>query len=100
MTIFACTWVVIHPNIPAVSDTAIVLAFRRAGLMACGFIAPEIIILWAMRQWHSARKIGQRHEGVWLVVDVALLSLNLFIFSARMDHNPWVLPADGRLYAI
>jgi hypothetical protein len=64
MTIFACTWVAVHPNIPSVSATQTDLALRRAGLMVCGLIAPEIIILWAMKQWHSARKIGQRHQGV------------------------------------
>lgn len=65
-TIFACTWIAVHPNIPAVDDTLVVVAFRRAGLMLCGLVAPEIIILWAMRQWYSARKIGRAHRGVFL----------------------------------
>lgn len=67
MTIIACTWVAIHPNIPALSDTRVEVALRRAGLMLCGLIAPEIIILWAMRQWYGAREIGQRHKGMCLL---------------------------------
>lgn len=71
MTIFACTWVAVHPNIPAISDTDVVIALRRTGLMVCGFIAPEIIILWAMKQWYGARKIGQHYKSMWLFVEVS-----------------------------
>jgi hypothetical protein len=66
MTIFACTWIAVHPNIPASADTRVMVALRRAGLMLFGLIAPEIIILWAMRQWYSARQIGQLHKGLFL----------------------------------
>lgn len=100
MTIFACTWVAVHPNIPAISDTDIVIALRRTGLMVCGFIAPEIIILWAMKQWHGAREIGQRYKGMWVFVEVYDNMPYPYLLRTRLDHNPWILPADGRVYAV
>ncbi|KAF9457622.1 hypothetical protein BDZ94DRAFT_1338539 [Collybia nuda] len=90
MTIFACTWVAIHPNIPAIADTVTTVALRRAGVMLCGLIAPEIIILWAMRQWYSARKIAQRHrEQGWTTTHGFFLQMGGFmLYTADRAIRP------------
>ncbi|KIM46581.1 hypothetical protein M413DRAFT_65144, partial [Hebeloma cylindrosporum] len=61
-TIFACTWIAIHPNIPGPKDSQLVVFRRRAALMGYALIAPEIIILWALRQHRAARKLTKRYK--------------------------------------
>ncbi|ETW84774.1 hypothetical protein HETIRDRAFT_473500 [Heterobasidion irregulare TC 32-1] len=62
-TVFSCTWVAIHPNIPAIDDKWWTISFRRAKLMVLALIAPELVILWAMRQWYVARDLAKRYQG-------------------------------------
>lgn len=55
-TIFACTWASIHPNVPHPDATEWQIRKHRALLMFSALIAPELIVLWAMRQWFGARE--------------------------------------------
>jgi len=50
VTIFGCTWVAVHPNILNAEEKWFTTAFQRLQLMVMALIAPELIILWAMRQ--------------------------------------------------
>ncbi|KXN89069.1 hypothetical protein AN958_06338 [Leucoagaricus sp. SymC.cos] len=56
-TIFACTWVVIHPNLPGPYDSGFQRFRRRITIALVTIIAPELIAIWAARQLDSARKI-------------------------------------------
>ncbi|KDR77193.1 hypothetical protein GALMADRAFT_120316 [Galerina marginata CBS 339.88] len=62
-TIFACTWVSVHPNIPPLRESWLKTGLRRVELMAWALIAPELIILWAMKQWVGARNMVQKYQG-------------------------------------
>ena len=62
-TIFACTWVSIHPNIPSSKDGKIRLALQHLELMIWAILTPEMIIFWAMRQWRHARALFKLYEG-------------------------------------
>ena len=74
LTIFACTWLAIHPNIPAPNDSFIRVKLRRMLLMGVGLLAPELIILWAMRQQAIARHLAELYKGTsW--VDESLTTL-------------------------
>lgn len=66
-TLFACSWVAIHPNIPTHSDGFMRLIFRRLMIMGYMLIVPEVVILWAARQWYAARDIVKRHKGTPLL---------------------------------
>ncbi|KAF9065789.1 hypothetical protein BDP27DRAFT_1424533 [Rhodocollybia butyracea] len=62
-TIFACTWVAVHPNIPSRHDSYQDLLWRRVKILAVALIAPEYIILWAANQlWSSKRAVKQLHN--------------------------------------
>ena len=61
-TVFVCLWVVVHPNIPGPSDS---MFFTRLKIMGCMLIAPELVIVWAGRQWFAARDIAAKHNGVF-----------------------------------
>ncbi|KDR79408.1 hypothetical protein GALMADRAFT_1239042 [Galerina marginata CBS 339.88] len=65
-TIFACTWVSVHPNIPPPNEKWYMRPLRRLELMIWAILAPELMILWAMRQWFGARKLVNRcPDGRW-----------------------------------
>ena len=62
-TIFACSWVSIHPNIPAPNESSRRIFLRRLELMFWAVIGPEMIITWALRQWLGARHLEKLYRG-------------------------------------
>ncbi|KAI3602561.1 hypothetical protein WG66_009231 [Moniliophthora roreri] len=60
--ILICTWVAIHPNIPRVGTHSAMVIYKDIQLMVIAILAPEIIILWAMRQWYSAKNISEQYK--------------------------------------
>lgn len=66
-TIFACSWVSIHPNMPGPKAKWWKITLLRLELMFWALISPEVIILWAMRQWYYARRLARQYKGMRLV---------------------------------
>ncbi|TDL15013.1 hypothetical protein BD410DRAFT_845549 [Rickenella mellea] len=62
-TIFTCTWVAIHPNIPAPYESSFEIGLKRFGIVLMALIAPELVIMWAMRQWLVSRRLAREHEA-------------------------------------
>ena len=62
-TIFACSWVSIHPNIPASNESSLRIFLRRLELMFWAVVSPEMIITWALRQWSGARRLEKLYKG-------------------------------------
>jgi len=63
-TIFACTWVSLHPNIPGIKEGKTREVLVRIELTIWSIIVPEMIMLWALRQWRGARHIGNKYSGL------------------------------------
>jgi hypothetical protein len=59
LTLFACTWTAIHPNIPEVEDGMVRITFYRLCLMIMALFAPEVIIIWAASQFFLARRAAE-----------------------------------------
>ena len=62
-TIFACSWVSVHPNIPSLNESRWRIFLRRLELMFWAVVGPEMIITWAFRQWLSARRLEKVYKG-------------------------------------
>ncbi|KAJ7162877.1 hypothetical protein C8R46DRAFT_330318 [Mycena filopes] len=66
-TIFACTWIAVHPNVPNPHERESTWANlrRRLWIFVVALIAPEYIIAWAVGQfWHARRSLaGLRRFG-------------------------------------
>ena len=75
-TIFLCTWVAVHPNIPSprkreaknrfqkwVRNPLLSFAEHRLPLFVCALLVPEYVLAWAIRQYLTARKIASENEG-------------------------------------
>ena len=62
-TLFACSWVSVHPNIPGPDESWWRISLRRLELMFWTVFAPELIISWAFRQWSGARYLEKLYKG-------------------------------------
>ncbi|KAK0477776.1 hypothetical protein IW261DRAFT_1338225 [Armillaria novae-zelandiae] len=59
-TIFACTWLSVHPNVPGHNITArgrISCAIECMKIMVTAILAPEVIVACAVEQFLAARKV-------------------------------------------
>ena len=53
-TTFACTWVSVHPNVPFKNEGRWEILGRRIFLMFFSILAPEVMVVWAFKQWRGA----------------------------------------------
>lgn len=58
-TTFAVTWVSVHPNVPFLGETSLMLRKRRIFLMCLALLAPDVMIMWAFNQWRGAVMIKE-----------------------------------------
>jgi hypothetical protein len=61
-TIFACTWITVHPNMPAPGDSQWAALRRRLAIMGYFLLTPELVIAWAARQHYDARSLTKKYE--------------------------------------
>lgn len=61
-TIFLCTWVAIHPNIPDIHDRAWLSLCRRLRFTVLLLYAPETVILFALRQRNAAARLAEQYH--------------------------------------
>ncbi|KAJ7151294.1 hypothetical protein C8R43DRAFT_1067483 [Mycena crocata] len=85
-TIFACTWVSVHPNVPPPNQSRLALFWRRLKLMLIAIIAPELMVGFAARQFFTARSFAKdfnisRTHGFFI---------SMGGFVSRTRHNPIV----------
>jgi hypothetical protein len=66
VTIFTCTWIAIHPNIPGPDEKWTTVGLRRLGIMGAALMAPELVIAWAVRQWMVSVRLMKKYEGVFI----------------------------------
>ena len=58
-TTFACSWVSVHPNVPFKNEGDWEIRGRRLFLMFFSILAPEIMVMWAFKQWRGAVMIRE-----------------------------------------
>lgn len=56
-TTLACTWVSVHPNVPFFREGELAILGRKIHLMIMALIAPELMIMWAIKQSTGAHSI-------------------------------------------
>ncbi|KAF7365588.1 hypothetical protein MVEN_00432200 [Mycena venus] len=67
-TIFACTWVSVHPNVPPPGLGNLSLSWRRFGMMLVAVIAPELMAGFATRQFFTAQYDVSLTHGFFFVM--------------------------------
>ncbi|KIK66927.1 hypothetical protein GYMLUDRAFT_914734 [Collybiopsis luxurians FD-317 M1] len=98
-TIFACTWVAIHPNIPAEDDSQRAIYRRRAQILIVALIVPEYIILWAANQLRSAKLAVQRLRQFpacrnWTITHGMFLVMGGFVLADDSGKRLGVIQED------
>ncbi|KAJ7889462.1 hypothetical protein B0H14DRAFT_2691548 [Mycena olivaceomarginata] len=61
-TIFAATWVSVHPNVPPPNQSWLALLWRRLKMMLVAVIAPEVMVGFAARQFVMARSLSNQFK--------------------------------------
>jgi len=63
--VFLCIWTSVHPNVPSVprSSHEALVWWDSAKITYVALIAPELIILWSIRQWWSAREMARAYKS-------------------------------------
>ncbi|KAF7369966.1 hypothetical protein MSAN_00626400 [Mycena sanguinolenta] len=61
-TIFACTWVSVHPNVPPPGQSWLQLFWRRLKMMLVGIIAPELMVGFASKQFFGSRGLSKQYK--------------------------------------
>lgn len=77
-TIFLCTWVAIHTNVPGPTDRQNFTRWQRLKcsvrdfildrmpLFLCSLLIPEYILAWAIRQRLSAERMAKKNSKSWI----------------------------------
>ena len=78
VTIFLCTWVAVHPNVPCpkkrkanrwiqrcIGNPLLSFAEHRLPLFICALLVPEYILAWSIRQFLRAREINKSEFELW-----------------------------------
>ncbi|KAJ7856671.1 hypothetical protein B0H14DRAFT_3135978 [Mycena olivaceomarginata] len=97
VTIFACTWVSVHPNVPPPNQSRLALFWRRLKMMLIGIIAPEIMVGFAARQYFSAQKLAKKFEfsmthGFFFCMGGFISSTGYPVTSKEQLENPVLGP--------
>ena len=88
VTIFSCTWVAVHPNVPCpkkregkncfqrwIRNPLISFVEHRLPLFVCALLVPEYVLAWAIRQYLSARKIANKKTREFVTLCCASIYL-------------------------
>ncbi|KAF8900230.1 hypothetical protein CPB84DRAFT_1779103 [Gymnopilus junonius] len=87
-TIYACTWVPTHPDVPVSHKNFMKgLIQSRFGLMCCAIIAPEFIMVWGIQQRLGARRLALKYkEYGWTKVYGHFLQMGGFALNYGGDN--------------
>ncbi|KAF7329628.1 hypothetical protein MKEN_00225800 [Mycena kentingensis (nom. inval.)] len=85
-TVFACTWIAVHPNVPPPNQSWCRLIWRRMKLMLITIVAPELMVGFAARQLVFAvtfsRELGVSRTHAFFIC--------MGGFVTRHGHHPIV----------
>ena len=97
-TIFACTWIAVHPNLPAPKEGELQVFLRRLAIMGYLLLAPEMVIMWASRQYLAALEISRRHQGMCSRI-ACMIRRSSLVSRERLDKGPRISVYHGRIHA-
>ncbi|KAG2018340.1 hypothetical protein CC2G_007776 [Coprinopsis cinerea AmutBmut pab1-1] len=97
VTVFACTWLSVHPNVSGLDASWRQRIQQRIYLMLWGIAAPEFLVIFAYRQWAGARDISElvrrivKEEKIerqsWTPAHSHFLQMGGFMFTDPSSPN-------------
>ena len=111
VTIFSCTWVAIHPNVPYpgnkkdmgrlerwVWDPLRSFISHRLPLFICALLVPEYILSWAIRQRLVAGQIAKDNNGMSINAQVGNLLMLSHDIQDGQQLMVFLLSWEGSIY--
>ncbi|KAJ6533595.1 hypothetical protein B0H19DRAFT_964956, partial [Mycena capillaripes] len=83
-TIFAATWVSVHPNVPPPNQSSLARLWRRLRMMFVAIIAPELMVGFAARQFFTARSYSKAYN----IPKTHGFFIFMREFVSRTGHHP------------
>ena len=111
VTIFSCTWVAVHPNVPCpkkreangwieryIQNPLLSFVEHRLPLFICALLVPEYVLAWSIRQFFVAREIAKGEiEPCAKYLSIAIiLSKSLIARGWSKTHGFFIVM--GRFY--
>ncbi|KAF4616688.1 hypothetical protein D9613_008819 [Agrocybe pediades] len=94
-TLFACLWVSVHPNMTPPGHSDIRVFFTKVELMIWTLLFPEMIILWAFRQWLGARTLSKEFKDYgWTMSHGFFMQMGGFVETSEEGHIQALLGND------
>ncbi|KAH9959115.1 hypothetical protein BC827DRAFT_1344270 [Russula dissimulans] len=100
LTIFLCTWVSVHPNIPSPEEGWPRVTLRRVGLMLATLVVPEAIITWALRQRVAAGKLAKEYREGWTLTHGFFATMGGFMEYEGNQPIRVLLPDELESYSL
>ena len=112
-TIFSCTWVAVHPNVPRpkkqeangwigryIQNPLLSFMEHRLPLFICALLVPEYVLAWAIRQFLGARKIakGEIELRVKYLLIAIILSKSLLERGWSKTHGFFIIMGGFHLF--
>ena len=112
-TIFSCTWVAVHPNVPCpkkreangwierhIRNPLISFVEHRLPLFICALLVPEYVLAWSIRQFLVAQKIakGEIELCVKYLSIVIILSKSLLERGWSKTHGFFIIMGGFHLF--
>ncbi|KAF8640321.1 hypothetical protein AX16_010216 [Volvariella volvacea WC 439] len=95
-TIGLCTWASIHPNIPDQHASWLAKKTGRVMITICALLAPECVIVWAMRQWIVAGKVEKKYrDHRWTKAHGFFIQMGGFILEDQGTFKSLVVNEEG-----
>ncbi|KAJ7241797.1 hypothetical protein C8J57DRAFT_1644674 [Mycena rebaudengoi] len=94
ITIFACTWISVHPNVPPPNQGPLALLWRRLKMMLVAIIAPEVMVGFAARQFFIARWYAKEHK----ISKTHGFFISMGGFVSHVGHHPVTTPDNVPKY--
>ncbi|KAF8998782.1 hypothetical protein BDQ17DRAFT_1543855 [Cyathus striatus] len=85
-TLFLCTWVTIHPNVPDPNEEGWKTLWRRLKIMYWSIVAPELVLTWASHQYVGARMLFHQYkmpERNWTMKHAHFLQMGGFHLRSK-----------------
>ncbi|KAG1768014.1 hypothetical protein EV702DRAFT_979715 [Suillus placidus] len=94
LTLFACAWTAIHPDIPRVDEGVFLHTFRRLHFMMVMLLAPEGITAFAAWQFFSARRAAKNFSDAfgWTVTHGFFALMGGFVLCVDNELQATLTP--------
>ncbi|KAF9035594.1 hypothetical protein BJ165DRAFT_1321660, partial [Panaeolus papilionaceus] len=88
LTLFACTWVAVHPDVPSPEYSGSTIVARKIGMMLSMLLIPEFVITWAFAQlmyakYYTHRIAATRGKIEWTQTHSFFLIMGGFSYYAE-----------------